>query len=113
MTITLPWMRSIPWTCVSDIVVSDFGAAMPIGEVILVRGPDEVSARECSALGGYWTTGERVTLRVHGLPEPGSGVSLEVRVAFFIPYVNAGGRPPHLIATDRVAATSAPIGRAA
>lgn len=113
LTMTLPWMRSIPWACVSEIVVSDTDGGVPLGEVILVRGRDEVRVQECRSLVGYWTTGERTQLRIVGLAASASSATLLVRVAFSVPYVNAGGRPPHLVATDTAIWTAPPIGRAA
>lgn len=113
VTMTLPWMRSIPWTCISEIVVCDADAEMLLDAAILVRGRDEVRVQECRSLAGYWTIGERIQLRTVGLAGSASSVKLEVQVAFFIPYVNTSGRPPHLIATDTVTWTAPPIGRAA
>ncbi|MGN6220896.1 MAG: hypothetical protein ACTHNQ_15460 [Microbacterium sp.] len=99
VTLRLPWMRSIPWSCVEEIAVY-CGQGAALAGVRLVRGGDEIPVRLCQTLRGYWTIGERIRLvlgRDGGLPRV---TNLEVHVNFYIPYVNDAGRPPMLSARD-------------
>lgn len=101
VSLRLPWMRSIPWSCVEEMTLFSEGHA-PLAGVRLIRGSDEIPVRFCQSLGGYWTIGERIRLAAALDEEAARSAKLEVHVNFFLPYVSVAGRPPLLSARDSV-----------
>ena len=97
LAVRLPWMRSLPWSCVEGLDVVLNGA--PVDSAALafdVAGERVPVSRLGERFAEYWVVGRPVTLRVRtaATQPPGRRVGLDLALRLRIPYLILGPAGP-------------------
>ncbi|MGN6220872.1 MAG: hypothetical protein ACTHNQ_15330 [Microbacterium sp.] len=87
----LPWMRSLPWTCITDVAVEIDGRALEGG--VAVFDDVEIPLRAIVELPGYWMVGTSLAVRVPHAPASVGERPVRVRVTAAIPYIYSDSGP--------------------
>lgn len=87
LRIWLPWMRSLPWTCVLDVAVFVDERRVDPGQVNVETDLGLVRLDDLAGLGGYWMVGRSVLLRADDACAAGSSPQVRVEVTCAIPYI--------------------------
>lgn len=86
VNLSLPWFRSLPYSCVEDVALTVDGRAIPRHTLVARRGSGVLALDELSSLSDYW--GVQDTLQVGlpaGSPVPPAGSTVEARVTMRMP----------------------------
>ncbi|MBT2249342.1 hypothetical protein JHV56_11580 [Arthrobacter sp. BHU FT2] len=93
LRLSLPWIRSMPLSCVLSLKVAVAGESVPAGSLDVILGSRRVPAAELGGESGWWFVQDRLVLAAPLRLDPGVHA---VRVSFelLVPYLQAGpGRP--------------------
>lgn len=97
LTLRLPWMRSLPWSCVEDVHVSVDGQPVDSTAVEFEVGDDLVPLGQLAdRWQDYWVVGRpiRLHLRTGAASTPGRLVQLDLALRLRIPYLILGPAGP-------------------
>lgn len=110
LRVGLPWMRSLPLSCVVALDVTIDGEPVADADVRICLAADRVTVDELAQRDSWWFLQDRLVLALPAT-SAGSGASgdheVVVAMRLLLPYLNAGPNQPAIL-PFRAAATLAP-----
>lgn len=110
LRIWLPWMRSLPWACISEVEVFVDEVQVGPGRMTVDTDSGLVRLEDLSRLAGYWVVGRSVVLCIADACVAESAPDVRVRVTCVIPYIfDAQG--PLIVASEASVPSSRALSR--
>jgi hypothetical protein len=94
----LPWMRSLPLSCVLGLEVALDGTPIDRDDLRVRLGTRQVAIGELAAQGGtWWFLQDRLVLEGHRMLVTGSEHEVSVALRLLLPYLSSGPEEPAVL----------------